>query len=224
MLDGLVQDEQGNVVARRGNAIYDESPKAAETLKMGEDGQLAKIPLVDFYEQIGGSYHQALIEKQFSFELFLKRKAAADLAFDASNIKISDLIVIKKLGSGGFSEVYLCKIKEQNFLFAVKVQSKAFILEHELEKQVLEEKQIMEMIDFPYTMRFYGALADNYNFYFLLEFICGMELFDAMRQRGLFSYQELAFYAGSLILCLEYLSSVKIVYRDLKPENIMLDH
>lgn len=90
--------EQGNVVARRGNAIYDESPKAAETLKMGEDGQLAKIPLVDFYEQIGGSYHQALIEKQFSFELFLKRKAAADLAFDASNIKISDLIVIKKLG------------------------------------------------------------------------------------------------------------------------------
>lgn len=54
--------------------------------------------------------------------------------------------------------------------------------------QIVEEKKIMDQIDFPFIIKFYGAIHDKYNFYFLEEFVCGIELFDAMRSRGKLSY------------------------------------
>jgi len=41
------------------------------------------------------------------------------------------------------------------------------------------------MINFPFCMHFIKTFKDDYNIYFLLECVRGMELFDAIREIGL---------------------------------------
>lgn len=89
--------------------------------------------------------------------------------------------------------------------------------------QVIEEKKILEVLDHGFIMNYYGSFVDSYNVFFVLQCIDGIELFDAMRMKGVFTPEELLYYAASLVSILEYLHSESIVYRDLKPENIMIN-
>jgi cGMP-dependent protein kinase len=66
-------------------------------------------------------------------------------------------------------------------------------------------------------------MKDEYNVYFLMEYIRGMELFDAIREIGLLTSSDSKFYISQLIVCIEYLHKNSIIYRDIKPENIMVD-
>jgi len=57
----------------------------------------------------------------------------------------------------------------------------------------------------------------------ILEYICGGELFSRLRREGRFANDVALFYACEIVLCFEYLHSLKIAYRDLKPENVLID-
>eukprot|EP00825_Cyclidium_porcatum_P044394 TRINITY_DN6505_c0_g1_i4.p1 TRINITY_DN6505_c0_g1~~TRINITY_DN6505_c0_g1_i4.p1 ORF type:complete len:269 (+),score=48.00 TRINITY_DN6505_c0_g1_i4:169-975(+) len=65
------------------------------------------------------------------------------------------------------------------------------------------------------------CIRDSY-IYFLLEFVPGIELFDAIREIGLLDTRQTQFYVAQMILQIEYLHQSYIIYRDLKPENIMV--
>lgn len=54
-------------------------------------------------------------------------------------------------------------------------------------------------------MNYYGSFMDNYNIYFVLQCIEGVELFDAIRVKGLYNPEELLYYTTSLIHILEYM-------------------
>jgi len=58
-----------------------------------------------------------------------------------------------------------------------------------------------------------------------LEYIRGIELFDAIRDPSLdlLGTEEAKFYTSQLLLSIEYFHSSGIIYRDLKPENVMVD-
>lgn len=89
---------------------------------------------------------------------------------------------------------------------------------------MIQEKKVLEKVEFPFIMQFYRSLKDKNNIYFLNEFINGMELFDVIREMGLLSNIESQFYIASIILCMEYLHTNNIIYRDIKPENMMVDY
>ena len=88
----------------------------------------------------------------------------------------------------------------------------------------MNEKKILSICDFPFIMNYRRSYKDDLSVYFLLEFINGMEMFDAIREIGLLDRTEAQFYIGTLILCMEYMHSLGYVYRDIKPENCMVDH
>jgi len=50
------------------------------------------------------------------------------------------------------------------------------------------------MVNFPFCMQFIRSFKDDYHIFFLLQFIKGMELFDAIREIGLLGTYDSQFY------------------------------
>lgn len=47
-----------------------------------------------------------------------------------------------------------------------------------------QEKNVLDLVEFPFTLSFVKSFDDQDNLYFLTEFIRGMELFDVIRDIG----------------------------------------
>ena len=48
----------------------------------------------------------------------------------------------------------------------------------------IKEKNVLDLVDFPFILNFMKSFDDQYNLFFLTEFIRGMELFDVIRDIG----------------------------------------
>jgi len=72
-------------------------------------------------------------------------------------------------------------------------------------------------------MKLVKTFKDEDRIYFLMEFIHGIDLFDAIRELDVVDNEQCKFWVGCLTLALEHLAEKKIVHRDLKPENVMVD-
>lgn len=100
------------------------------------------------------------------------------------NLSLNDLIFIKKLGEGQFGHVFLVKDIKHNKFYALKAISKIQIVEQSLERHTMQEKEVLEQINFPFIMRMYRTFKDANFVYFLLTYVRGMELFEVIRQMG----------------------------------------
>ena len=73
-------------------------------------------------------------------------------------------------------------------------------------------------------MKLVKTFKDQQRIYFLMEYINGIDLFDAIRELNIVDNEQSKFFMGCLVLALEHLAQKNIVHRDLKPENVMVDN
>ena len=85
------------------------------------------------------------------------------------------------------------------------------------------ERRILLQVDHPFIVKLVKTLKDSKFIYFLMEHIRGKELFDIIREIGLLNKYQTQFFAGAIMLAIEYLHERKIIYRDFKPENIIVN-
>jgi cGMP-dependent protein kinase len=110
-----------------------------------------------------------------------------DFRNSVKDMSLNELIFIKKLGVGQFSQVFLVKRAKSGEYYALKAISLHQITQEALEKHTLQEKEVLEMVNFPFIMKMYRTFKDTNFVYFLLSFVRGMELFDVIRQMGILS-------------------------------------
>jgi len=60
--------------------------------------------------------------------------------------------------------------------------------------------------------------------YFVMDYICGGELFYHLSREKQFSEERVRFYGAEIVAAVEYLHDAGVIYRDLKPENLLLTH
>lgn len=128
--------------------------------------------------------------------------------------------VIKTLGQGGMSTVYLCKNIRLGNLWAIKEVSK------ELKGQMdfLAEPNILKNLNHPGIPRVVDIFYEQDNLYIVEDYIEGETLESYINKNRPIDDQKICRIVISISDIIAYLHSFDppIIYRDLKPSNIMI--
>ena len=125
--------------------------------------------------------------------------------------------VLKKIGEGGFSKVYIVKEKETGEIRAMKQVDKSKIIDI---KNFKTEIKILAMLDHPNILRLFDVIEDSKNFYLIMELCTGGELLSRMsnnryKEKGAAKLME------QIVSAVAYCHEKGICHRDLKPQNIL---
>lgn len=172
--------------------------------------------IFDFSKTEITSYNDILMRKKVQFDEVWKKKLPA-------NTYVNNYEKIRTLGSGSFGRVMLAKNVSSNQYFAIKLLDREKIVQMKQIDHTMNEKKILQSIDFPFLVNLVDCLKDNAYIYFVLPFCGGGEMFTHLRKVEKFNEDTARFYAAQVLLGLEYLHYLDLVFRDLKPENIVFD-
>lgn len=134
--------------------------------------------------------------------------------------------ILKLIGKGGMSKVYLAMDKRLNKQWAVKeVQKNARDNNNEVVVQsAIEEAQMIKELDHPAIVRIVDIIENDEVIYIIEDYIEGETLGSIVEEHGAQPQKMVIDWAMQLCEALEYLHTRKppIIYRDMKPANVML--
>lgn len=134
--------------------------------------------------------------------------------------------ILKRIGKGGMSEVYLAMDRNLNKQWAVKeIKKKARDKNNEVVIQsAIAEANMMKKLDHPCLPRIVDIIDRKNVIYVVMDYIEGEPLSKILEQYGAQPQEIVIEWAKELAGVLEYLhmQDPPIIYRDMKPANIML--
>ena len=135
---------------------------------------------------------------------------------------IANYLIKSTLGQGNFAKVKLGIFLPDKEKFAIKILQKNEILEKDDETRVKREFDMLSKFNHINVILVSEIFESDENYYTIMEYCEGGELFDYIVKNRYLSEYEAVFYYYQLICGLEYIHSLGIVHLDLKPENLLL--
>ncbi len=128
-------------------------------------------------------------------------------------------LVTRRLGGGGFGEVYLAQDEEiKHRQVAIKVLARPDGAD---QGDLLWEMNALASFNHPHVVTFFHHFSDPTSLYLVMEYCPGGSLDDRLRHHGAIPVQQV--FAWGLELCetLAFVHGKKIVHHDIKPQNIL---
>ncbi|RLN56413.1 hypothetical protein BBJ28_00017448 [Nothophytophthora sp. Chile5] len=143
-----------------------------------------------------------------------------DLIGSVTDLVLLFLVVLAAAAiRGAFSLVYLCRRKETQKIFAVKVINKALCVK---KKSLRDEITVLLRVKHANIISLEEVYESDQELLLVMERVTGGELFDRIVRVGVYSERQAAEIITNVLQALRYLHSCNILHRDIKPENILL--
>ena len=161
-----------------------------------------------------------------TFNIIEKLDSSKKIKIKEKEYKIGNYLIKKTLGQGTFGKVKLGIYLPTGEKVAIKILEKDKIIEKDDEIRVKREFDMLAILNHPNVILVAEIFESYDNYYSVMEYCEGGELFNYIVKNRRLDQDEAAFFYFQLINGLEYIHSLGIVHRDLKPENLLLtkDH
>ena len=134
--------------------------------------------------------------------------------------------VLREIGRGGMSVVYLAMDKRLNKQWAIKEfrKDKDDVSKQIALKALLDEANLMKKLDHPTLPRIVDIIENNQSVYIVMDYIEGESLNKVLETSGAQPQEAVIEWGKQLSEVLDYLHTrtPPIIYRDMKPANVML--
>lgn len=136
---------------------------------------------------------------------------------------LKDYQQVKKIGTGSFSDVFLCTHLPTNTKRVLKTIYKAGLSSQQKDaNMLLKEIHILKMLDHPNILKCFEVFEDKLKYYVATEYCSGGDLFEQIINMRGFNEGKVAKILNQLFSAASYCHEKKIIHRDIKPENIFL--
>ena len=133
-----------------------------------------------------------------------------------------DLEILELVGRGGMGVVYKARQKQLDRFVALKILSPKIGQDPAFSERFVREARAMARLSHPHIVAVFDFGQTKDLFYFLMEFVDGVNLRTLLDSGSLSPQQALAI-VPQVCDALQYAHNSGIVHRDIKPENILLD-
>ncbi|MCS7164886.1 MAG: serine/threonine-protein kinase [Candidatus Calescibacterium sp.] len=145
------------------------------------------------------------------------------LSFDtSSNPRVSNYILLEKLGAGATSVVYKAQNIKNKSIVALKLLHKHLFSETWFKERILNEIEINKILTHPNIIRMLDYDIEGDQPFLAFEYVEGKNLSKILEEKKKLSLNEALKIWIQLLEALDYAHHKGIVHRDLKPENIMI--
>jgi serine/threonine protein kinase len=127
------------------------------------------------------------------------------------------------IGEGAFAVVRLASHDDLPTQLACKVVPRIRLQTSGLDSRFELEIRVIQQLHHPGIVQLIDLLSDDHNYYVMMEFCQGGELFQHVVARGHLNEGDAKPFIRQILEALSFVHSRGVCHRDLKPENLLLD-
>jgi len=149
-------------------------------------------------------------------------EVAARLAGESlgASVKIPGIKVLRLIGEGGMSRVYLASRESDDEPLVVKILRDEILADKKALARFLEEYAMVERIQSRHVARIHGHGTSENHAYMVMEFFEGGDLSKRLAEQAVAASEALRIFR-ELMFALGDIHEKGILHRDLKPQNLM---
>ena len=141
----------------------------------------------------------------------------------SSHSELSGYTILRKIGSGTFSQVFKAVHKKTRAVVAIKVMNKSQFNGMFSIQNVRREAGVMASLHHPSIAEFYELRETEDKIYLVVEFVEGSTLLQYVNGKKGLSDADYRYIFGQLVLAISYMHGKNIAHRDIKAENVMIN-
>lgn len=138
-------------------------------------------------------------------------------------VKIGHYVLGDTLGVGTFGKVKIGEHQLTGHKVAVKILNRQKIRSLDVVGKIKREIQNLKLFRHPHIIKLYQVISTPTDFFMVMEYVSGGELFDYICKHGRVEEMEARRLFQQILSAVDYCHRHMVVHRDLKPENVLLD-
>lgn len=190
-----------------------------------EKDQLSKF--VDKYRQENDGKlperQEALAEAMVDAELITEWQSEKLLAGKHKGFILGKYKLLRHLGKGGMSQVYLAEHIMMRVRRAIKVLPPNRVEDSTYLERFRIEARAAAKLDDPNIVRAYDIDQDGRTHYLVMEYVEGKDLHVLVKEQGPLKFEVAADYVAQVARGLAHAHEMGLVHRDIKPANCLVD-